>query len=123
MKYLALSLMLLSGPVQADDRVVLYGVWGTAAQCAERAIIPGGTKRAAPFELRPGWLRHGDLWCRLTWFPALPRNDGVFVATQALCGEDSVRAYRLDFDLSGQDLRLIWEERLINGPLQRCPNM
>ena len=75
------------------------------------------------FDIRPGWLRHGGQWCRLSWFPAQPRENGLFVTSHALCGEDSNRSYRLDFDLSGEELTLIWDEQLANGPLRRCPGM
>lgn len=119
MRALALVVALTS-PVAADERAVLYDTWGTPQQCARSTILPHGTKTAEPFEIRPGWLRHGQLWCRLTWFPAQSRKDGLFVSTHARCGEDSVNGYRLDFALSGDSLTLIWDQSLINKDLRRC---
>jgi len=117
MRWMILMAM-LAGPAQATD--ALWGRWGDARQCAGALLLPGGTVRAAPFELSPGWLRHGPTWCRLTWFPPQPRTDGLFASARALCGEDSARSYRLDAVLQGAELRLIWDETLINGPLRRC---
>ena len=107
-------------PVKADPRAALYDTWGTSDQCAGRLLLPKGTKRAAPFEIRPGWLRQGELWCKLTWFPAQTRENGLYVSTRATCGEDSARGYRLDFLLADGEMMLIWDEALANGPLARC---
>ena len=116
-----LFLLCLMTPLHAADRTALYGTWGTPAQCDRQPILDGGTKLAEPFEIHPGWLRHGALWCRLSWFPIQPRENGLFVGTSALCGEDSANSYRLDFALDRQSLTLIWNNSLINGPLARCP--
>lgn len=116
-------LVLLALPATAQTAPpaeAVLGVWGDAARCEGDLLIEGGTKRAAPFEIGPDWLRHGEVWCKLGWFPGSPRNDGIFVTAQALCGEDSVQPYRLDMDLSGSELTLIWDEALINGPFGRC---
>ncbi|MEL7114616.1 MAG: hypothetical protein AAGP08_03340, partial [Pseudomonadota bacterium] len=99
----------------------LYGIWGTDAQCSEALLLPTGTKRAAPFDIRPGWLRHGQMWCRLSWFDTDTRETGLFVGAVARCGEDSVRSYRLDFALDSGTLHLIWDQTLVNGPLALCP--
>ena len=115
-----LLLILLATPAPADERAPLYGTWGTEAQCRGDLLIPDGTVRAAPFQIRPGWITQGGLWCRLSWFPVQTRPDGLFVGTRALCGEDSVRGYWLDMALDGEGLRLIWDEALVNGPLKRC---
>jgi len=117
----ALILALLPGAGFADGHSALFGVWGTEAQCAGALLIPGGTVHAAPVEITEGWLIHGDIWCALTWFPAQTRANGAFVSTQAVCGEDSQRSYRLDMDLDGNDLTLIWDEALVNGPMGTCP--
>lgn len=113
--------LMLASVAQADPRTPLYGTWGTAAQCTGALIKPGGTRRATPFELRPGWLRHGGLWCRLAWFPPIPRDGGLFAGAIAHCGEDSARSYRLGLSLAGDELTLIWDDALANGPLRRCP--
>lgn len=115
-----LALVFLSAAAHADERSLLYGRWGQEAQCRGNLILETGTKRAAPFEIRPEWLKHSDLWCMLMWFPAQPREDGLFVSTRARCGEDSVRSYRLDMVLEDETLTLIWDEALVNGPLMRC---
>ena len=120
MKYLAMIALLGASAAFADERAPLYDTWGTPKQCEHVLLKPGGTVTAHPFEIRPGWLRHGDLWCRLNWFPATPRADGMFVSSRALCGEDSAQGFRLDMVLGADGLRLIWDERLVNGPMQRC---
>lgn len=122
MKLLRVILLILVPPLtMADERAEVYGTWGDAWQCAGAVLQPGGTLQAAPFTIKPGWLRHRQTWCRLTWFPVQPRPGGLFVSTQAQCGEDSVRGFRLDFILQDGALRLIWDEALVNGPLRRCP--
>ena len=110
----------LTGPVFADTREAFYGTWGTGTQCARALLKDGGTVLAEPFEIRPGWLRHGQLWCRLAWFPFQHRDDGAFNSARAMCGEDSVRSFRLDLSLDGEELTLIWDESLVNGPMHRC---
>ncbi len=118
----AVAFLLAAAPAHAEGRDALYGLWGDARQCARQPIVAGATLRAEPFEIGPGWLRHGAIWCRLTWFPAEPRGDGLYVSTRALCGEDSAQSYRLDFALAGGTLTMIWDESVANGPLQRCAN-
>jgi len=113
-------LVLLPSLAAADERTLLYGTWGDTRQCTGAMLQPGGTLRAAPFVIDAGWLRHGQTWCRLTWFPVQPHPGGLFVSTRALCGEDSARGFRLDFTLQDDALRLIWDEALVNGPLHRC---
>ena len=112
----------LAGHAEAgeDPKASLLGMWGSKAQCDRSLLLPNGTVHAEPFEIHPGWLRHGNLWCRLSWFPEQSRPNGLFVSTQALCGEDSVRHYRLDFALADGRLTLIWDVSLISGPLMRC---
>ena len=122
MAFMFLIFAVAAPAAQATERGVFLGIWGTSAQCAGDLLQPGGTVRAVPFEITEGWLRHGALWCSLDWFPAVPRTDGTFASTRALCGEDSQRSYRLDFlhkaDMDA--LVLIWDEALLNGPLMRC---
>ena len=65
----AIFLTLAAQSAQADERAEFYGVWGTAKQCAGEPIKPGGTALAAPFEIGEEWLRQGQLWCQLSWFP------------------------------------------------------
>lgn len=106
--------------VHAADRESLYGEWGTEAQCARAPIIPTGTKLAAPFEIKPDWLGHGEVWCRLKWGNASSESDGLFVTATGLCGEDSVRGYRINFRLRGDELTLSWNQWHKVGPLKRC---
>ena len=114
----ALILLLsLASPAIADP---LFGRWGTTAQCAGLPLIAGGTRLAAPFEIGPDWLRHGAVWCRLQWFDTQPRQGGQFRAARAQCGEDSVQGYSLGFSLQGDELTILWNEALANGPLRRC---
>lgn len=123
MKLVLLCLAVLAaGPIWAeeDPRAGLLGLWGTPAHCSGTLLAPGGTVRAEPFEVLPGALRHGALWCRLAWYPVVARGDGLFVSARAACGEDAPRGYRLDFVLTGDRLTLIWDEKLLNGPLSRC---
>ncbi|MEM6945942.1 MAG: hypothetical protein AAF565_19535, partial [Pseudomonadota bacterium] len=81
-----------------------------------------GTVLAEPFEIGPEWLRHGKIWCRLTWYPAEARENGAFTAAQAQCGEDAVRGYFLRMELSEGRLQLRWNFLISSGPLDRCPS-
>ena len=118
---IALLVSLPAVSAKADERSRLYGSWGTERQCARAMIKPGGTVRAEPFEITPGWLRQGRRWCRLDWFPIEPRDNGFFTGAHALCGEDSARSYLLGMKLSGDQLTLRWDFPFRNGPLRRCP--
>lgn len=118
---LLLSFLAFPAAAAADERAVFYGTWGTEQQCTRVPIKPGGTVLAEPFEIRPGWLRQGRIWCRLKWFPIQTRKDGFFTGANAQCGEDAVRDYRLRMELSGKDLTLRWGSLQSNGPLARCP--
>lgn len=107
-------------PALSHQRAALHGVWGTAKQCAGEPIKQGGTVRAAPFEIGEEWLRHGRLWCQLSWFPVEQRATGVFSGAFARCGEDAVRDYLLGMELVGDRLTLRWDVFRANGPLMRC---
>ncbi len=121
MRYLLAAFLALAAlSAEADDRTALYGTWGSPGQCAGDVLVPGGSKRAEPFEIRAGWLRQGDMWCLLSWFPVQPRDDGLFATARARCGEDSVQGYRVDMVLDSDVLTLIWDEGLINDGLARC---
>ena len=115
-----LILLFSSTLVQAAGHESLYGVWGTEAQCAREPIIPNGTKLSAPFEIKPDWLGHGEVWCRLIWNKTSSESNGLFVAARGLCGEDSVRGYRINFRLKGDKLSVSWNEWHKVGPLMRC---
>ena len=115
-----LILLLFATLVQADDKEVLYGEWGTEAQCARLPIIPEGTKLAAPYEIKPDWLRHGEVWCRVNWSNASSESNGLFIAARGQCGEDAVRDYRINFRLRADKLTLTWNEWHKVGPLMRC---
>lgn len=119
------AMIATAGGALAAEIADLDGTWGTPAQCARAVLVEGGSKTAEPFELRDGWLKHGQTWCALTWFPAQRHADGgFFAAARATCGEDSQRNYGLGFRLSvsggNETLKIIWDEALINGPLARC---
>lgn len=116
----ALLLVLLAFPALADQRTPFYGTWGSEAQCTRAPIKPGGTVLAAPFEIDGDWLKHGEVWCLLNWFPVDARDGGLFSAARAQCGEDSLREYLLRMELSGEALTLRWSLLLKNGPLRRC---
>ncbi|MEM9602458.1 MAG: hypothetical protein AAGA11_06325 [Pseudomonadota bacterium] len=103
-----------------DPHAPLFGTWGTASHCARLPIQPGGTVLAEPFEVGPDWLRHGTLWCALTWGPVQPRDNGLFSAAHARCGEDAVRAYFLRFNLEDDALTLRWGPFLSNSDLLPC---
>ncbi len=98
----------------------LLGEWGTDTQCARDLLTPKGTKYAAPFELKPGWLGHDDLWCRMNWSYVRETADGVDALAYALCGEDTVRDYQIRVVLTGDQLNLTWNFFHSNGPLTRC---
>ena len=117
---LAFPAAVIAGTAEEGERADFFGTWGTAQQCARAPIKPGGTVLAEPFEIRPGWLRQGRIWCRLRWFPIESRGDGLFTGANAQCGEDAVRGYFLRMELSGDDLTLRWGLQRSNGPLARC---
>jgi len=123
-KSLIVFFALAAIPVHAGGDNFVHGLWGTAAQCAQELIKPGGTRLAEPFEIGPEWLRQGDIWCKLTWFDPQERAQGIFIGARARCGEDSLQGFWLGmaFDRSGdaEQLSLIWNENLVNGPLERC---
>jgi hypothetical protein len=107
--------------VLAAERDAFYGTWGTPKQCARAPIKSGGTLLAKPYEISSGWLRQGDFWCRLDWGrPIEKRENGLFTAANAQCGEDSVRGYFLRMKLSDEKLTLLWDFPVSNGPLNRC---
>ena len=115
------GLVLFAPPAVADPRAELYGTWGTEGHCARSTILPGGTARWEPYEIRPGWLRHGQVWCRLTWFPVSVRENGVFTGAHAVCGEDMVRTYNMRMVLEDEILTLKWDIFQATEPLGRCP--
>ena len=117
---MAIAGLAAPGLAANDAPPAIYGVWGDARQCARATILEVGTRRAAPVEIADGWLRHGTIWCRLTWLTAEQRADGLFASARALCGEDGALGYRLDAVLAGEELSLIWDEALVNGPMRRC---
>lgn len=108
------------GSALASDQSMLFGSWGSEAQCARSLITPTGTKRAAPFEIKQDWLLQGDIWCRLSWVTTVLEDDGGYAIASALCGEDAVRDYRIDFTLADNQLIVLWDQQIANGPLQRC---
>jgi len=114
---------LLASPTFAEDRKAFYGKWGTDKQCARQPIIPNGTYLAEPFEIGSEWLRHGDLWCNLTWYPVGTRENGTsFTNAHAKCGEDAVRDYLMRFTLTDtEELTLSWNFTTTKGPLKQCP--
>ena len=118
---LILLILLFATPAAADERELFYGTWGTAKQCAREPIKTGGTVLAEPFEISREWLRQGQLWCRLDWYPIAPRGNGYFTGASARCGEDAVRDYLLGMELSDSELTLRWDVLHKNGPLQKCP--
>lgn len=120
-RILPFLILLVAGPAGAGDHDRFLGTWGTAEQCARAPIKPGGTVLAAPFEIGQLWMKQGQLWCRLDWGPVETRDEGVFTAATAQCGEDSVRGYFLGLRLAGDELTLRWDFPHSNGPLKRCP--
>ncbi len=73
-----------------------------------------------PFDIRPDWISHGDIWCRLNWMNVGLTTDGVQAQTHAICGEDDARDYRIRFNLKGSELTLTWNLWHVNGPLTLC---
>ncbi len=114
-------LLCLTGTVTADSKA-FFGKWGTDRQCAGKLIIPGGTKKAAPFEIGKDWLGHGDVWCRLFWINTGSSQLGTYAIARALCGEDDVRDYQLRFKLQDNRLSLTWNRHITNEGLKRCPH-
>ncbi len=121
MRFALCLIALLTTSAAADERAAFFGTWGTKKQCARLPIKPGGTVLAQPFEIRAGWLRQGQIWCRLTWFPIERRGRGTFSGAHAQCGEDAVRDYFLRMQLTQNTMTLRWGLTLKNGPLMRCP--
>jgi len=106
----------------AEDRESFYGTWGTEKQCSRKPIIEGGTFLAEPFEIGAEWLKHGQLWCSITWYPVGERENGTrFTNAHARCGEDSVRDYLMRFTLSDKnELTISWDLTTKKGPLNQC---
>lgn len=119
-KQASIALVLFSTPVFAVDRSILYGEWGTEQQCLRTLITPQGTKHAAPFDIGPDWLSHGDVWCRLIWSTVNETPHGAVAWAKTLCGEDSVRDYQIKLQLTDDALTVIWNLQFKNGPLSRC---
>lgn len=121
MRYL-FCFFLLSFPANAEDwRTAFYGKWGTPAQCAGELIKPGGSVKFEPFEIDDQWIKHGQLWCQIEWGPLERRENELFTAVSAKCGEDAVYGYLLGMKQSEETLMLRWTLTWSNGPLQRCP--
>lgn len=116
--FLSLTLCFAT-PLNAGE---LFDTWGNIAQCSRQPLIEGGSLLAAPFEISENWLKQRDLWCALTWFPTTNSATGSYTRVRALCGEDSQRGYWLSlvYARSNDQLTLIWDETLENGPLNRC---
>jgi len=114
----------LTSSAYAEDRKPFYGKWGDEKQCAGEPIIEGGTFLAKPFEINSEWLKHGQLYCSLTWNPVGKRENGTkFTSARARCGEDSVRGYSMRFILSDKDeLTISWDLTTTKGPLKQCPS-
>lgn len=115
---LALALFVTSA--SADERAAFYGTWGTVQQCTQAPIKPGGTVRASPFEINDSFLKHGNIWCRLTWSPVEQRGESLVTGALALCGEDSAQGYRLVMELTEGSLSLRWGFLQINRSLFLC---
>lgn len=114
------ALFFLASTAYATDLTLLFGEWGTKAQCTRTLVIPKGTKRAAPFNIQPDWLGHGDVWCRLKWSSDGSGVDNIYALAHAICGEDDTRDYQIRFNLSGDELTITWNLWHVNGPLTRC---
>ena len=83
----ALVLLLIPGSSGASDKAALEGIWGSPAQCARALLVEGGSKTAEPFEIRDGWLRHGQTWCHIKLF----RTDKETVSDKLCRNEISVQ--------------------------------
>lgn len=115
-------IFMITLPIYAEERAPFYGKWGTEKQCARKPIIPNGTFLAEPFEIDSEWLKHGQLWCNLTWYPVGKRENGtLFTNAHARCGEDSVRDYLMRFTLSDNELTISWDLTTQKGQLKQCP--
>ncbi|MEM6486900.1 MAG: hypothetical protein AAF677_01300 [Pseudomonadota bacterium] len=120
---IGLGVAALPAAAQSDERKRLYGTWGTDQQCAREPLAPDLTILAEPFEIGPQWLKRGQVWCALNWFPVEQRPDGIFTGAFARCGEDGVRDYVVGMRLTGDSLTLRWDFfSVVNGPLAQCPN-
>jgi len=117
---LALSLVIPSVFAQETNTHPLQGLWGSEAQCSRALITPKGTKHAAPFDIRPDWLGHGDVWCRLNWTTVQSTETGTTAFANAICGEDTERNYQIGFNLDGDELTIAWNWTFQNGPMNRC---
>ncbi len=116
----AALLLLSSTSVTAAAGDLFHGSWGTSAQCARELIVANGSKHFAPFEISASWLQHGDAWCRLNWVNVVEQDDFSYAVTDAICGEDDNRDYRIRLVLQGEELKLIWNGEFENAGLRRC---
>lgn len=118
---LALTVFFLVVPfASSQEEDVFYGEWGTRKQCSGEPLIKGGSKTAAPFDIRSDWLGHGGIWCRLHWVSVVSIQDGTSGFARAVCGEDDTRDYVVSLLLAKGVLTLTWDQWLENGPLMRC---
>ena len=120
---LSLIALFLTFPftAMAAEHKAFYGTRGTQKQCSHAPIKTGGTALAEPYEIASGWLRQGNFWCRLNWGrPIEERGNELFTAAHAQCGEDAARGYFLRMKLQNNELTLLWDFPVSNGPLKRC---
>ncbi|MBX2868699.1 MAG: hypothetical protein KTR18_08490 [Acidiferrobacterales bacterium] len=115
-----LVILFVSTSAYSAETTPFHGVWGTEAQCSGSLIHPKGSKRAVPFDIRPDWISHGDIWCRLNWMSVRQNTAGAQADAHAICGEDDARDYRIRFHLEGDELTLTWNLWHVNGPLTIC---
>ena len=114
------ALVSFGTPAFANDITPFLGTWGTETQCSKSLISPSGTKRAAPFEIKSDWLNHDGIWCRLNWSSVGSNQNGMYAINHSICGEDDARNYHIKFDLTDDQLTIVWDHWHANGPLMRC---
>ncbi|MDU8926905.1 hypothetical protein RXV86_05875 [Alisedimentitalea sp. MJ-SS2] len=114
---------LVSEPFETPE---LIGIWGDDISCAGKPLIEGGSRSSATVEIKPGWIRNGEVWCLMDWSAPQHREEGFFINAHARCGEDAQRAWSLGFafqrgtDASEDELILLWGDTLIQGQYRRC---
>lgn len=104
------------GPVPGDRveaPAILFGTWGTAAQCA--AGDP-----PSPYRIEREWIEQGGIYCYVAWQAHQVLEGRSETHAFAQCGEDTLREYRIFLLLDRGQLRIRWSESYTTPVLSRC---
>jgi len=98
----------------------LIATWGTPAQCRAHKAGIKDDMSLLPYVISAQWMQRGILYCNLTWLATHGNQQTVHTSAHALCGEDTVRDYRIFFNLENGILRMRWSRDFLTKKLHRC---